>query len=150
MAQATNPLITRLAVAPLPRRIAALVYDALLVLACWVVTLTVLVAVTSSTVHGAWVRSILFIETFAFFAFFWRRGQTLGMAAWGLVLITDDGTPMTLGTTLKRFIGAMLALASLGLGYLWMLVDTERRTWPDRMSGTQIYRQPVATSGSAP
>jgi uncharacterized RDD family membrane protein YckC len=74
--------------ASLPRRLGAIVYDALLVTAMWLVTLFPLVAVSNNAVGGATVQSLLFIELFAFFACFWvARGQTHGMLAWQLQLV---------------------------------------------------------------
>lgn len=118
-----------------------MLYDGLLVLALWMCTLFVLVAVSNDAVYGAAVRSILFLELYAFFAYFWVfRGQTLGMLAWRLELRTCDGAPLTLAQATVRFLGALLSAACLGLGFLWMLVDRERRTWGDRMSSSYVVR----------
>jgi uncharacterized RDD family membrane protein YckC len=120
-----------------------MLYDALLVLALWMCTLFVLVAIRNDAVHGAAIRSILFLQLYGFFVYFWlTRGQTLGMLAWGLELRTDDGAPLTLTQATVRFLGALLSAACLGLGYLWMLVDPERRTWGDRLSSTHVVRLP--------
>ena len=60
----------------------AMVYDALVVLGIWVFTIVLLVTIRGDAVVGAWVQSLLFVELFAFFAFFWiKRGQTIGMLA---------------------------------------------------------------------
>jgi uncharacterized RDD family membrane protein YckC len=85
----------------------------------------------------------LFVELFAFFAYFWvRRGQTIGMLAWHLHLENDVNAPLRSGQALLRFIGALLSFASCGIGYLWMYVDPDRRTWPDILSRTNIVYQP--------
>lgn len=133
--------------AGLLRRLGALVYDTLLVFAMWLVTLFPLVAVNNDSVVGAGVQSILFVELFAFFAYFWvARGQTLGMLAWGLQLISVDPrnprSEVTLIQALLRFVGAIACLLSLGVGYFWMLFDPERRTWPDILSRTQVLHAP--------
>jgi len=130
--------------AGLLRRLGAMVYDALLVLAMWLATLFPLVAFSNDSVGGATVQSLLFVELFAFFAYFWvARGQTLGMLAWRLQLVSlePDGR-VTLKQALLRFIGALASLATLGLGYLWLLMDKERRAWPDLLSGTRILYLP--------
>jgi len=130
--------------AGLLRRLGAMVYDALLVLAMWLATLFPLVAFNNDSVGGATVQSLLFVELFAFFAYFWvARGQTLGMLAWRLQLVSlePDGR-VTLKQALLRFIGALASLATLGLGYLWLLMDKERRAWPDLLSGTRILYLP--------
>lgn len=117
-----------------------MIYDALVVIAMWLVTLFPIVAFNNDVVVGATVQSVLFVELFAFFAYFWvARGQTLGMLAWRLQLVSvEAGGRVTLKQALLRFIGALASLLTLGLGYLWMFVDRRRRTWPDLLSGTQI------------
>jgi uncharacterized RDD family membrane protein YckC len=134
-----SDVAARAHVAGLGRRIGAMVYDAMIVLAIWIATLFVLVTLTNHAVMGAPVQSLAFVETFAFFAWFWiRRGQTIGMLAWGLRVETADGRPFRLAHAFLRFVGALLSFTVLGLGYLWMLIDPDRRTWSDMLSGTQV------------
>lgn len=129
--------------AGLLRRIGAMVYDGMLILALWMFTLFPMVAISNDFVYGAAVRSVLFLETFAFFAYFWvTRGQTLGMLAWRLEVRSDDGGPFTLTQATLRFFGAMASFACLGLGYLWILVDRRRRSWSDLFSSSTILRTP--------
>jgi uncharacterized RDD family membrane protein YckC len=116
-----------------------MIYDALLVLALWMFTLFPMVAVSNDMVYGPVVRSVLFLELYGFFAYFWVwRGQTLGMLAWRLQVVSDVGRTLTLTQATLRFIGAIASFATLGLGYLWMYLDPERRTWPDRLSSSRI------------
>lgn len=129
------------------RRLGAMIYDGLLVIAMWLASLFPMVALTNDAVTGATVQSLLFMEMFAFFAYFWvARGQTLGMLAWRLHVESTTETGHRPGLSprqaLLRFIGAMLAFASLGIGYLWMLWDPRRRTWPDILSGSQVIYRP--------
>lgn len=129
--------------AGLLRRLGAMLYDAMIVLALWLLTLFIGVALHNGAVVGPLVQTILFVELFGFFAYFWVwRGQTIGMLAWNLHVETSDGTPMRLGQALLRFIGAMLSFATLGIGYLWMYVDPDRRAWPDMLSRTHIVHRP--------
>ena len=76
-----------------------MLYDTLVVFGVWVFTVVLLVTIRGDAVVGAWVQSLLFIELFAFFAYFWlKRGQTVGMLAWRLRIVSD--APMTLRTVL--------------------------------------------------
>ena len=103
-------------VAGLGRRVGAMVYDGLIVLALWLVTLFVLVAALNHAVMGPFVQSLFFIEAFLFFTFFWtRRGQTVGMLAWGLHVETADGGAVRPGHALLRFIGALASLRARDL-----------------------------------
>ena len=74
-----------------------------------------------------------------FFCGFWLRGgQTLGMRAWRLMVVRDDGSPLTLRDALVRFASAVLSWAALGIGFLWSLFDRENLAWHDRLSGTRL------------
>lgn len=129
--------------AGLLRRLGAMVYDSLLILALWMFTLFPLVVVSNDFVYGPAVRSLLFLEMYLFFAYFWvRRGQTLGMLAWRIAVHSDDGGAVTLLQATLRFFGAMASFACLGLGYLWILFDPERRSWSDLISSSRILLLP--------
>ncbi len=130
------------------RRLGALIYDTLLIIAVWFVTLFVLVAIQNDAVVGPTIQSILFVELFGFFAYFWRgRGQTLGMLAWHLRLTTLSGEPMTLIQVMLRFMAALASFVCLGLGHLWILIDPQKRSWPDMFSDTRMsYLPPSDTN----
>lgn len=120
-------------------RLAAMIYDAIIVVAIWVFTIVLLVTATGDAVLGAWVQSLLFIELFAFFAFFWiHKGQTIGMLAWRLKLESEG--PFTLRKAFLRFVGAMASFLTLGLGYYWIWIDSQHRSWPDILSNSYIVR----------
>ena len=132
--------------APLRFRFFAMVYDALVVLGIWILSIAIIVTATGDAVTGAGVQSLLFIEMFAFFAYFWiHRGQTIGMLAWRLKVVCDE--PFTLRHALLRFIGAVLAFASLVLGYFWIWIDQDQRSWSDMLSKSRVvrYSRPKST-----
>lgn len=139
-----DPSVAQPAAAPLRYRLLAMLYDGLLMLAIWTTTIVALVTIVGDAVLGAWVRSVLFIECYLFFAFFWcRRLQTLGMLAWRLRLRSlADADTFTPAQALKRFVGGLLSFATLGLGFFWMCFDRDRRSWPDRLSGSVVVREP--------
>ncbi len=137
------------AVAPgLLRRLAAILYDTLLVfglllLATMVVTLPVGIlageAASQALPGNLLFRLWLALVPPAFFLLFWLKGgQTLGMRSWRLRVVRSDGAALTLSDALKRLLGALLSWLPLGLGYLWILVDRDRLAWHDRLSGTRL------------
>ena len=134
-----NPL-ENAAVPGLLRRLAAIFYDSWLIVAIWMVGVTVdtFIGAGSEGSHlGLQVYVIL--STVAFFSGFWiHGGQTLGMRAWRLKLLGRDGETVTLRQALIRCAAALLSMATLGLGYLWMLIDRDRLTWHDRLSDTRL------------
>ena len=130
--------------ATLPRRLAAMLYDSLLVVAIWMVVGAIAVALNDGeAVRGPVFNSVLFLSAFLFFAGFWsRNGQTLGMQAWQLRVQTPEGYPISLMQALLRFFTAAVSLLCLGMGYWWMLFDKEGLTWHDRYSETRVVRIP--------
>jgi uncharacterized RDD family membrane protein YckC len=132
---------------PLPagffRRLAAMVYDALLVAAILMSTITLIVVLTNTPVAQANVLGLLLLESFAFFAYFWIfRGQTLGMLAWRLSIVTGSGYQMTFSQALLRYFGALISFAAFGLGYFWILIDAQKRGWPDLISDSRVLYTP--------
>lgn len=125
--------------ASLLRRIGALIYDGLLVIAIYALTIVTIVTVTGEAAVGPFVQSFIFAEIFAFFIYFWTRyGQTLGMRAWHLSLVNLSGTPVSLAQGVLRFFVGLAGLLALGMGVLWIMVDPHRRSWSDLMSDSRI------------
>lgn len=125
--------------ASLLRRIGALIYDGLLVIAIYAFTIVMIVTVTGEAAIGPFVQSFIFAEIFAFFIYFWTRyGQTLGMRAWHLSLVNVSGAPLSLAQGVLRFFVGLAGLLALGMGILWVMVDPHRRSWSDLMSDSRI------------
>ncbi len=120
-----------------------MVYDGLLLIALWMIATGVLVAFNHGEAippgHLGYQLVLLAIGAVFLCGFWWRAGRTLGMQAWRLCLVRrDDGGPVDLRLALLRYLAALLSWASLGLGFLWSLVDRDRLAWHDRLSGTQL------------
>jgi uncharacterized RDD family membrane protein YckC len=129
------------------RRLAAIVYDALLLLALWIITILVFIGFNKGeaieTYQNLPLQVALATVSFAFFVGYWTRvGRTLGMQSWGLQLETPDGDKPTLATASVRFFAAILSWAPAGLGFLWQLWDKDKLTWHDRISGTRLVHYP--------
>lgn len=124
----------------LVRRLAACLYDALALSAVLMVAGAAWVGATRAAAPpGDWLfRGYLLAVSALFFCTFWRRGETLGMRAWKLRMVSADGQPPGWGRALLRFAAAILSWAALGLGFLWVLVDREKLAWHDRLSGTRL------------
>lgn len=125
----------------LMRRLAAILYDGLQVIA--VLMLVTLPFALLDLGQTPFHQSALVLTIFAFFAKFWRHGgQTLGMKSWDMRLVSDFDRPVTLMQCLLRLIGATVSFLCFGAGYLWMLVDKDKRTWPDKFSDTHLVMTP--------
>ncbi|HSQ69604.1 MAG TPA: RDD family protein [Steroidobacteraceae bacterium] len=137
--------------AGLLRRLAAIVYDALLLVALAMVATSLLLpltggeAITTSShpALGAAYRALLVGIVIAFYGLFWtRRGQTLGMQSWRLKVERQDGGLLEWSDVIRRLAAALLSLLALGLGFLWILVDPGKRAWHDMLSGTRVVLVP--------
>jgi uncharacterized RDD family membrane protein YckC len=126
------------------RRLSAIFYDCWLIVGLWFLGGTADFAIQSAlgvadTPYRLPLQLYLVLSTFVFFGWFWTHGgQTLGMRAWRLKLLDDSGNPVTWRRSALRFAAACLSAGALGLGYLWVLFDRDRRSWHGRISGTQL------------
>jgi uncharacterized RDD family membrane protein YckC len=130
--------------ARLPRRLAALAYDTLL-LAAILFAFTFLIVASRGGAPippgSLWFEGGLIGVAALFYGWFWTHGgQTLGMRAWRIRVTTVDGGALDWRRALLRFCAAWLAALPAGLGYWWGLFDPERRCWHDTLSGTRVVR----------
>ena len=133
--------------ASLLRRIGAMLYDALLLLALLFLTTIPFIAMRGGEPVEAGnnlpYQVTLAVVVFAFFVSFWSRsGRTLGMQSWGLRAETESGQIPSVGQASIRFFAAILSWLPAGLGFLWQLWDKEKLTWHDRISKTRLMHYP--------
>ncbi len=162
------PMIPAAATLPCPlwRRLLALVYDLLIVVAlvmvvgllCQLATGGRLISTGAKTVIPIWYQALQALVVAAYFISAWRHGgQTLGMRPWRIrVTRTDGGTPSLRQALIRVLVAAapllLLALApALGLQtVLWTLLavwagefatalfDPRRRALHDMVAATEI------------
>ena len=132
--------------ASLGRRIGAMIYDGLLVLA-----LLFLGTLPFNAMRGgdavepgnAVLQLTLALIIYLFFVVFWARySRTLGMQSWGLRIETLDGGKPDMRQATIRFFAAILSWVPLGMGFWWQLFDRENLAWHDRLSGTRLRHYP--------
>ncbi|AXY00244.1 MULTISPECIES: RDD family protein [Vibrio] len=145
------------------RRIAALIYDTLIILAIEMMAAGVVMAIVFALnaagllSYGEYVDaadmlgkhpvlSPLFTLYLAavwiyFFVFFWTRaGQTLGMRAWKMqIRNSKDGGPITITQALIR-----LATSGFGLANLTVPIDPQKRGFHDIWAKTEVVVLPKA------
>jgi uncharacterized RDD family membrane protein YckC len=149
----------------LARRLAAMAYESLIVVAILVVASFAFMGAATTRLEGL-VRHLfqayLFLTVGLYFVWCWRRGgQTLPMKAWKLRVVRRDGGPLETPRAVLRYVcaafafgssaaaaavlwrepGARLAWLALAPGALtlaWSLVDAERQFLHDRLAGTRI------------
>ncbi len=142
MAPPINPPSSVLPNAGLLRRLAAMFYDTILLLALLFFAAAVGTIFTSgeATEPGnPLMTTWLFLVSFFYFAWPWMNtGQTLGMKTWRIRLERIDGKPLTLWHVLLRFISAIPSLLLAGVGLLYMLFDPNQLALHDKFSETRM------------
>lgn len=131
----------------LARRLASLVYEALLLTALVIVASFPLAPVLQA-LPQPWSRLLnqgfLLGLIGLYLVWFWRHGgQTLAMKTWRLRLVGKAGGPIGLGQAWLRYGLAVLGLAGLGIGFLWALWDRDRQFLHDRLAGTRMVYSPA-------
>jgi uncharacterized RDD family membrane protein YckC len=118
----------------------------LLLIALWFLATALLLPFTDGEAIPP--GSLLYLAWLALAAFLWlgwswtHGGQTLGMRAWRLRLVTLESGPVTWPRALLRFLVAVPTILAGGLGLWWALWDPRRRTLYDLSAGTLVVRVP--------
>lgn len=130
--------------APLARRLAALVYDSFIVFSFLLLATTIALAMNkgqSLLPYRLFFITYLFISTGFFLGWFWKTsGQTLGMLAWKIRVITQDGKPLTWPLALKRYALAFFSVGLAGIGLIWCLFDKDKQSLHDRVLATRVIK----------
>ena len=132
--------------APLLRHLAAMFYDAFLLLACIIVLGFVFLFIN----HGEDIRpgnplqyalrTAIAATSLFFYAYFWsHQSQTLGMRAWRLVVVDERGGSPRLWQAALRWFMALITLLPFGIGLWWRFFDREKRTLYDIFSRTRLF-----------
>lgn len=146
--------------AGLLRRLAALFYDFLLLVALLMMGVGVIVAIlealhSASLVsygtyqdvsdllsnHPLWspIFTLYLLGIWSgFFIGFWKKGQTLGMRAWQIRIQNTDGTNINTKQAMIRFITSLF-----GLGNLFVIMTRPKRSLQDICAKCLVVLAPV-------
>lgn len=136
-------------------RLLALLYDALPVLALWLLVGAVFTVGYTLAGHPVrenikpfsalqWIEWLCcWLVTGAYAVLSWRRGgQTLGMRPWRLRVTDAAGGAASRAALLRRYAWGTASLLLAGAGFWWAWIDRDRLTWHDRHSATRLSRTP--------
>jgi uncharacterized RDD family membrane protein YckC len=74
-------------------------------------------------------------------AVMWKlRGTTVGGIVFDLQVVRLDGRPLDWETAIVRALGCFLSLAVVGLGFIWIALDSNHQAWHDKIAGTVVVR----------
>ena len=130
--------------ASLKRRLAAMLYEFLLLIALSMLASFAYLPIFGS-IHGPFQKAVfqlyLLLVMLIYFVVFWKRGgQTLAMKTWRIRLVRRDGGPLSTAQCIMRFSLATLGLLCAGAGFIWALIDADRQFLHDRLCGTRLVR----------
>jgi uncharacterized RDD family membrane protein YckC len=93
----------------------------------------------SITHHQILAIVLLVLWEYVYFTYQWAvSGKTVGMALFGLQVVTAEGAPIGPRQAALRTLAVPLSLLVLGLGFLGVLFQRERRTLHDLLVGTAV------------
>ena len=164
----TSSIASHPVTCPLWRRLMALVYDLLAVIAIVMVVGYICQRLTGGTLISTdghaqiawWYQPLQALVVSAYFVVSWLRGgQTLGMRPWRIRVTAGDGGKLTLAQALLRLLTAAVPMSLLALapwlgtrGALWALlvgwgiwfgvaaIDPRRRALHDLIARTELRR----------
>jgi len=173
---------TSLTAAPLSRRLFAMLYDGLLLLALLFIAAAIPLLFTGGkAVEGHnLIKSIYIISvSFVFFGWFWTHGgQTLGMRAWRLKLVQENGAAISWLLALLRFLSGlpgwlvfiigiafyfdpalslpgilhllqhMPAWSVMIIGIIWLTLDNWPNGWRAHLTHTRVILLPKQTASA--
>ncbi|MDP2431495.1 MAG: RDD family protein [Pseudomonadota bacterium] len=129
----------------LPRRLACLVYEAMLLTAVLFVASIPVVALTLSLPPALFrplVWAYWLLVAGGYFTLFWRRGQTLAMKTWHIRLESVEGTLPGTRQVVKRY---LLACLLFPVSWGWAIFSADRQYLHDRLAGTRLVNAAPST-----
>ena len=121
---------------------ACFLYDLLVVVAVSLMTVAIFILLIGEATHGFKryaLQLLLWFTVGTYFVWCWHKtGQTLAMQTWRLKVVNQHNQLLDLQMLLKRYVLATFSLMLLGLGFLWAIVDRDKRYLHDRILGLKI------------
>ena len=126
------------------RRLLIMLYDGVVIIA--LLMLATVFAMLAGTGNHTAMQDVLYtaylaLVWFAYLAWCWHKGgMTLGMRAWRVCITDETGRRPAWRWCAIRFLASILSAAPAGLGFLWSVIDADKRTWHDKASRTRLMR----------
>ena len=120
-----------------------MVYDSILLIAiimiCFIPVPLLSEGFRNSIAGKICLQGYIALILYLFFGWFWtHNGQTLGMRAWRMRVVSHGGNTISWLAAAKRFAFATLSFAGFGMGYFMSLFHADNMTFHDLYSGTKL------------
>ena len=126
------------------KRVFSLIYDSLVITGI-ILSLSLLLVLLNggyaeeNSISGLIQFLIIILSGPCFYTYFWieNEGQTLGMQAWKIQLISQK-KDLSVALCLLRCFVSIISFLILGMGYFLILIHKENRSLSDLLTDTQI------------
>ena len=128
------------------RYFAAIFYDTLLLIAIFFLATAILLPLNSGEAIKSPIAFPLYLFSlgFLFYGWFWTHGgQTLGLQAWKIRLISTESAKITWQQAFIRYLSAYCSWLIIGLGFLWRIWQKDKRTWHDLSSKSYLINTDI-------
>ena len=124
------------------RRIAALFYDLILIIALCIGSILLITFFINTEILSPFMYLFFLVLSISFYCYFWKqnKGQTLGMQVWKIKLSQIDGADVKLSNMIFRCISGLVLNLFFGINYLPMIFRKDKRTLNDILSKTVLEK----------
>ena len=124
------------------RRIAALFYDLILIIALCIGSILLITFFINTEILSPFMYLFFLVLSISFYCYFWKQnnGQTLGMQVWKIKLSQIDGADVKLSNMIVRCISGLVLNLFFGINYLPMIFRKDKRTLNDILSKTVLKK----------
>ncbi|MFL2705634.1 MAG: RDD family protein [Gammaproteobacteria bacterium] len=129
------------------KRVLALIYDSLLIAAIIIVASLLLVFINGEYPKPGTLLSVIqFLISILvgplFYSYFWltNDGQTTGMQAWKIKLVSSNESKLNMKQTYLRCLISVISFLFIGIGYFWILFNKNNLSWSDIATKTRVIK----------
>jgi uncharacterized RDD family membrane protein YckC len=84
---------------------------------------------------------LVLVWSVGYLVYFWTTsGQTIGKKVMGVKVVTTDGELVGVGKAILRIIGYAISGIVFYLGFIWIIFDSEKQGWHDKIAGTYVIK----------
>ncbi len=88
---------------------------------------------------GSLLESVLFG---GYMVYMWsRRGATIGQGIVGVRVVKTDGSALTIGNGVLRYIGIIISAMAFLIGLIWVAFHKQKQGWMDLIAGTYVIKK---------
>ena len=90
------------------------------------------------TFNGLIIISALIISLVYYVGSWSKSGQTVGKSMLGMRVVSTDGSGISVGKAVLRYVGYIISGLVFSLGFLWINFTDKRQGWHDKLAGTYV------------